>query len=267
VPLVEIVLKYGLPLVFVNVLIEQLGLPIPAVPTLIVAGALSVDRGVSAPRVLAVAVLASVIADSLWYALGRRLGLRVLKTICRISLSPDSCVRQTTSAFERWGMPSLLVAKFIPGFSTVAPPMAGATRARLLPFLVYDGAGALVWAGAGILAGMVFHRAIDRGLEFLASVGSRAIAIVGGALLLFIAVKWWQRRRFYKMLRMARISVDELHRLIQEGRDPVVVDVRTHGSRQADPRRIPGARLLEFGQLPEKLEDLPVDREIILYCT
>ena len=265
--LMTLVAQYGVSFVFINVLLEQLGLPIPAIPTLIVAGALAMQGGLSAPLVLLSAVAASLIADALWYALGRRHGFRILKTLCRISLSPDSCVRQTTTVFEKWGLPSLVVAKFIPGFSTVAPPMAGATRARLLPFLVYDGAGALVWAGAGILAGMVFHRAIDRGLEFLAGVGSRAVGIVGGALLLFIAVKWWQRRRFYKMLRMARISVDDLHRLIQEGRDPVVVDVRTHGSRQADPRRIPGARLLEFGQLSERLEDLPVDREIILYCT
>jgi membrane protein DedA with SNARE-associated domain len=259
--------KYGLSLIFLNVFLEQIGLPIPAMPVLVVAGALAVERDLSAPRALVVAVVASLIADALWYQLGRRYGFRVLKVLCRVALSPDSCVRQTTSIFEKWGMPSLLVAKFVPGFSTVAPPLAGAINARFLPFLFYDGAGALVWAGAGVGAGMVFHRAIDRGLEFLTSIGSRAIVILAGALALFIAVKWWQRRRFYKELRMARISPSDLYRLIEEGRDPIILDVRTHGSRAANPRRIPGARLLEFSDIPEKLAGLPTDREIVLYCT
>ncbi|HLN57835.1 MAG TPA: VTT domain-containing protein [Thermoanaerobaculia bacterium] len=259
--------KYGLSLIFVNVLLEQMGLPIPAIPVLVVAGALAVERDLSAPRVVLVAVLASLIADALWYALGKQHGFRVLKTLCRVSLSPDSCVRQTTSIFEKWGLPSLVVAKFVPGFSTVAPPLAGAINARFLPFLLYDGAGALVWAGAGVAAGMAFHRAIDRGLEFLTGIGSWALVVLGAALALFILVKWWQRRRFYKLLRMARISPEELHRLMDEGHDPVVLDVRTDGARLADPRRIPGARLLALSDIPEKLAGLPRDREIILYCT
>jgi membrane protein DedA with SNARE-associated domain len=259
--------KYGLSLIFVNVLLEQLGLPIPAMPVLIVAGALAVERDLSVPRVLLVAVLASVLADTLWYALGKRHGFRILKTLCRVSLSPDGCVRQTTSIFEKWGMPSLVVAKFVPGFSTVAPPLAGAINARLVPFLLYDGAGALVWAGAGVGAGMAFHRTIDRGLEFLTGIGSRALVVVGGALLLFILYKWRQRRRFYKMLRMARISPQELRRLMDEGHDPVVLDVRTSGARLRDPSRIPGARSLELADIPEKLAGLPRDREIVLYCT
>jgi membrane protein DedA with SNARE-associated domain len=259
--------KYGLSLIFVNVLVEQLGLPIPALPVLIVAGALAVERDLSVPRVLLVAVLASVLADVLWYALGKRHGFRILKTLCRVSLSPDGCVRQTTSIFEKWGMPSLVVAKFVPGFSTVAPPLAGAINARLVPFLLYDGAGALVWAGAGVGAGMAFHRAIDRGLEFLTGIGSRAFVIVAAALLLFVLYKWGQRRRFYKMLRMARISPQELRRMMDEGRDPIVLDVRTSAALLRDPSRIPGARSLGLADIPEKLAGLPHDREIVLYCT
>ena len=266
-PLAVYVSKYGLSLVFVTVLLEQLGLPIPAMPVLIVAGALAIEKKLSVSGVLLVALTASVIADAAWFFLGRRFGFRVLKTICRVSLSPDSCVRQTTTIFEKYGLPSLVVAKFVPGFSTVAPPLAGAINARLLPFLAFDGAGALVWAGAGVGAGALFHRAIDRGLEYLTGIGTWALAILGAGLLLFIAVKWWQRRRFYEMLRMARISPQELRRLMEEGRDPVVVDVRTRGARVSDPRRIPGARLLELSELSEKLGDLPIDREIILYCT
>jgi hypothetical protein len=190
-----------------------------------------------------------------------------LKTLCRVSLSPDSCVRQTESLFERWGMPSLLFAKFIPGFSTVAPPLAGALGASPASFLVYDAGGALLWAGAGVGGGMLFHRAIDRVLVFLTSIGSWAIVILAGALALFVAYKWWQRRRFYKMLRMARITVDELWRLIEDGQSPIVLDVRTAGARSADPRRIPGAAVLDASEIDARLQELSRDREIILYCT
>ena len=261
------VLTYGLPLIFGIVLLEQLGAPIPAIPVLVVAGALSVDSGLSAWQVLFVAIGASLVADSVWFLLGRAQGHRILKTLCRISLSPDSCVRQTESVFERWGMPSLLVAKFIPGFSTVAPPMAGATRARFGEFLLYDAGGALLWAGAGVIGGMVFHRAIDRALAFLASIGGAAFVLLGAGLIVFIAFKWWQRRRFYKVLRMARISVEELRRLMDEGQSPIVLDVRTVKGRALDPRRIQGASVLDIQNFDAALKELPRDREIILYCT
>ncbi len=265
--LAEAVTRYGLPLIFANVLAEQLGLPIPAIPTLIVAGALAVERDLSVARVLLVALVACLIADSIWFLAGRRHGFRIWKTLCRVSLSPDSCVRQTSASFERWGMPSLLVAKFVPGFSTVAPPLAGATGARMLSFLFYDAGGSLLWAGAGVAGGMVFHRAIDRALEFLESTGSWALVLLATALALFIAYKWWQRRRFYRTLRMARISVDELYRAIQSGEDPLIIDVRTGGARAADPRRIPGALAMQLSELDQRLAQLPANREIVLYCT
>jgi membrane protein DedA with SNARE-associated domain len=265
--LTQYVLTYGLPLVFGIVLLEQLGAPIPALPVLIVAGALSRNGQLSSALVLVVAVGASVLADSVWYALGRRRGQRILKTLCRISLSPDSCVRQTEAVFERWGMPSLLFAKFIPGFSTVAPPLAGAAGASFSSFLLYDSGGALLWAGAGVAAGMAFHRAIDRALSLLASLGSGAFVVLAAGLAVFVAFKWWQRRRFYKMLRMARISVDELRRLIDGGEQPIVVDVRTAGARARDPRRIPGAVVMGISDLDAHLSELPRNREVILYCT
>jgi membrane protein DedA with SNARE-associated domain len=265
--LIENVTRYGVALVFANVLLEQLGLPIPALPTLIVAGALSARGKLSAPHVLIVAVLGSLIADFVWYELGRRQGYRVLRTLCRVSLSPDSCVQQTESFFSRYGMTSLLFAKFIPGFSTVAPPLAGATRARVASFLAWDACGALLWAGGGFMLGAIFHRAIDRVLGALASFGSGALVILLAGLALFVAWKYWKRRRFYRVLRMARISPGELYELIERGEAPVVVDARSSSARRADPRRIPGARSLELPQVESALRDLPTDREIILYCT
>jgi membrane protein DedA with SNARE-associated domain len=265
--LAGLVARYGLPLVFANVLAEQLGLPIPAIPTLIVAGAFSIDRDISAFRVLLWTVVACLIADTVWFALGRRYGLKILKTLCRISLSPDSCVRETSATFEKWGMPSLLVAKFIPGFSTVAPPLAGATGARFPVFLFYDAGGSLLWGGSGVVVGVIFHRAIDRGLDFLTSIGSDAVILLAAALAVFIAVKWYQRHRFYRALRMARITPEGLFELIEGGKGPVVVDVRTDTAIAADPRRIPGALAIRMSELDARVAELPMDREIILYCT
>ena len=265
--LLETVSRYGLALVFVNVLLEQLGLPVPAFPTLVVAGALAAQGTLSLPLVLAAALVASLIADYIWFELGRRQGYRVLRTLCRVSLSPDSCVRQTESFFERLGLRSLLFAKFVPGFSTVAPPLAGATNAHPAVFLVWDGAGALAWAGAALLLGLAFHRAVDRVLDALASYGSGAFAILVGGLVLFVAWKWWQRHRFFRLLRMARITPEDLHDLIAKGQAPLIVDVRSPAARQADPRKIPGALALDLAQIEQELSELTDRREVILYCT
>lgn len=261
------VMNYGLPFVFLNVLLDQIGLPIPALPTLIVAGALVANGNLSVLQLLIVSLSASLLADSVWYLMGRHYGYRILKTLCQISLSPDSCVRQTEAVFERWGMPSLLVAKFIPGFSTVAPTIAGAMRTRVVLFLLYNGAGVLVWAGTGIGVGMIFHNAIDYIASFLTSLGPRALVILGAALLLFITIKWWERRRFYKSLRMARISVNELHRLMDAGQSPVILDVGSHAPLNLDPRHIPGAIFFEISDLEQKHLEITTDREIILYCS
>lgn len=265
--LLEQVAKYGIAFVFGNVLLEQIGLPIPALPTLIVAGALAARGDLSAPLVLLVAVAASLIADLLWFALGRRQGYRVLNVLCRVSLSPDSCVNQTEAFFNRYGLASLLFAKFVPGFSTVAPPLAGASNASVASFMAWDAGGALLWAGSGFAAGAIFHRAVDRVLDVLASFGSGALVFVGSVLGLFILWKYAQRRRFYRALRMARISPEEVSGLIARGESPVILDVRTSRAREADPRRIPGARSLELSGVEAGVSDLPRDREIILYCT
>jgi membrane protein DedA with SNARE-associated domain len=265
--LVTLIASYGLALVFANVLAEQLGLPIPALPTLVVAGALAAEGKFSAPQALLAAVTASVIADLTWYELGRRQGSRILKTLCRISLSPDICVRQTETYFERWGLPSLLVAKFVPGFSTVAPPLAGALRSSRTAFLLFDAGGAFLWAGTGVALGMLFHRAIDRALEKLASVGAFSLVLLAAALAVFIAVKSWRRRRFFEALRAARISAGDLRRLMDDGKSPIVLDVRSSSALKADPRRVPGAEMFAISEVDQRVAALPRDREIILYCT
>lgn len=259
--------QYGLLFIFANVFVEQIGAPIPALPTLVVAGALAARGEMAALPLLLVAVAGSVLADSLWYLLGRRKGIRVLQVVCRISLSPDSCVRQTEALFERTGVLSLLFAKFIPGYSTVAPPLAGAMGTRFAPFLVWDALGSLLWATSGVVLGLLFQDAVGRVIGYLETLGLGALGVLGSALALVIAAKWWQRRRLYKILRLARISVAQLQELRAGEVAPVIVDVRTRTRHLADTRRIPGALLLTLDEIDAKLAELPRDREIILYCT
>jgi membrane protein DedA with SNARE-associated domain len=265
--LVHLILRYGVPLVWLNVFLEQIGAPVPALPTLIVAGALSRNGRMSSTHILVAAVVASLIADYVWFVLGRIYGFRILRLLCRISLSPDSCVRDTEASFTRWGLKSLTIAKFIPGFSTVAPPLAGAVGKSGVAFLLYDAVGALLWAGAGVAAGRLFHRAIGRVLQHLENLGWWSVVIVLSILALVIAFKWWQRLRFYKELRMARVTVDELKAMIERGESPIVLDVRTPSSRKAHPQRIPGAIVAKPDEIAERIADVRPDTEIILYCT
>lgn len=148
--LLHLVEQYGLTVVFFNVFVEQLGAPLPAYPTLVVTGALLERSSYSTPLLLFIAVLAALIADFMWYLAGRRYGRKVMGTLCRISLSPDSCVRQTESVYLRWGASSLLVAKFIPGFASIASALAGALGTRRTSFIFFDSIGTALWAGSAI---------------------------------------------------------------------------------------------------------------------
>jgi len=265
--LIHYLVRYGVSLVFLNVFAEQIGAPVPAVPTLIVAGALARNGLMSSTHVLLVAVIASLIADWIWFLLGRRYGYRILTTLCRISLSPDSCVRETEARFERLGLKSLLFAKFVPGFSTVAPPLAGAGKRSTLAFLIYDGIGALPWAGSAVAVGRLCHRQSGHVRDKLENLGWWALAIVGFGLALFVLGKWWQRARFLKQLRIARVSVHELKEMIERDEQPVVLDVRTRSSQARDPRRIPTAIVTHADEIDNTVEAISPDQEIVLYCT
>lgn len=256
--------QYGLAFAFFNVLAEQIGLPVPAYPVLLVTGALSVEGRYSWPALLAVAVTACLIADLAWYAAGRRYGSKVLRTICRISISPDSCVRQTESLFERWGIWSLLFAKFIPGFATLATALAGNMRVPLAAFIAVDALGATLFAGVGIGLGVIFHAAIDDILEVFASLGQIGIVLVLAALVFFLLSRWWQRERLLRQLRSARITVPELQGLIDSGSLPAIIDVRSAGSRLRD-GTIPGAQAWP-AQTGDAAPAFPLDMEVIVYC-
>jgi len=265
--LLELMSRFGLTFVFANVLLEQLGLPVPAVPTLLVAGALAADGRLPGGALAVLALLACVIADSSWYAAGRLYGNKVMRLLCRISLTPDSCVSQTQERFERWGNNALVMAKFVPGLSIIAPPLAGAARMGVLRFLGWSTLGSLLWVIAALGLGALLRHQIVALLPRLKDLGSLAAEVLGALLALYIAFKWWERQRFYSMLRMARISVTELARLIDSGAAPLIVDVRSATARALQPQSIPGALQISLHEIGGRVRHLPRDRDIVLYCT
>ncbi|MGI4982714.1 MAG: DedA family protein, partial [Janthinobacterium lividum] len=193
----------GALLVFGSVLATSLGLPVPALPTLMLVAAglaLHPDGG---HRTLLLAwlasILASLIGDTVWYLLGRHFGSRTLRALCSLSLSRDTCVRQTENVYTRFGARVLAVAKFVPGLSLVAVPLAGAMGVRAAVFAGYDLLGAALWAGVGLLAGTVFAPNINFVLALIARTGGRAALLAGAVLLLYIGYRWWRRRSLLRL--------------------------------------------------------------------
>jgi membrane protein DedA with SNARE-associated domain/rhodanese-related sulfurtransferase len=263
--LIELLQQYGLGLVFLNVLALQAGLPLPAYPTLIVAGALAAAGGTPVYQLVGVGVAGALIADSGWYIAGRKFGMRILGTLCRVSLSQDTCVRQTESIFQRFGPSSMLFAKFVPGFASVATAMAGAIRLSYLKFVAFDALGATLWVGVGVGLGYLFRDAIGELMAKLSSLGKYGVMLVVAGFALYILVKWYQRYVFTKQLRMDRVTVDELRNLIDEKKVQALVDVRS-ALTQAATGRIPGARAIDMKKIDEGFKDVPVEGEVIVYC-
>jgi len=259
--------QYGLLIVGVNVLLDQIGLPVPAVPTLVVAGAVAANGNLALVPLFLLSVGACLAPDCGWYLVGQIYGIRVLKTLCRISLEPDSCVSQTQARFELWGVKSLVIAKFVPGLAIIAPPMAGAMRIGWVKFIALSAVGAALWSGSALAAGMLFSSQIDALLSHLDRIGVAAGLVIAGLLAAYIAFKWWERARFLAALRMARISVADLYELVQAGAAPIIVDVRSPTARTLEPRWIPGAIHVPIDAVGRHVRDLPRDRDIILYCT
>jgi len=264
---IQFVLRHGYAMVFMVVLIEQAGLPIPSIPVLLAVGALAGSGRLSLALALALAVVAALIADSVWYNLGRRRGHAILRLLCRISLEPDSCVRRTENAFARNGARSLLLAKFVPGLSTAAPPLAGMLRMRPSRFVTWDAAGALLWAGTFAGLGFVFSAQLDRVTAYAQRLGSGLLALLVGGLVAYIAFKYYGRRRFLRELRIARITPEELKQKLDAGEEVVVVDLRHSVDFGCDNAKIPGAKHLNPEEIELRHQEIPRDRDIVLYCT
>jgi membrane protein DedA with SNARE-associated domain/rhodanese-related sulfurtransferase len=259
--LIHVIETYGLWVVFFSVLLDQGGLPTPSYAPMIVTAALATEAGQPLWPILLVGAIAALVADVTWFAGGRRYGAQLLRLMCRISLSPDSCVGTTRRIYEKFGAPSLMLAKYIPGFAAVSTTLAGQAGTSWTRFLVFDFLGAVLWVSGAIILGAVFHEAVDALLSTLEDLGLVALIMLLLAVSLFVAYKWWQRHRFLREIRMARISSDELRTELQTMPGLQLIDVRTAESRALS-GWIPGSiNVRDVSELK-----IAPDGTVVVYC-
>jgi membrane protein DedA with SNARE-associated domain/rhodanese-related sulfurtransferase len=260
----EFLIKHGYVVIFVAVFIEQIGLPIPSGPVLLAAGALVGFQRLSLVPVLALAIAASLICDSLWFCLGRLRGNSVLTFVCRVSIEPDTCVSKTHSAYVRYGPESLILSKFLPWIGTLGPPMAGMFNLAIWKFLLLDAVGALVWAGAYIAGGWVFRRQLEDLAAALSRFGVWLGVALGAALVAYVGSKVVRRRRLYHALRTHRITPLDLKRRMDAGEPLIVVDLRADFERGDG--CIPGALAVAYDDLDSLLPKIGKS-EVVFYCS
>ena len=260
----DFLIRHGYIVLFGWVLLEQLGLPIPAAPLLIAAGALARAGKMNLTFAMTLAFVAAILADLFWYFLGRYRGGRILKLLCRISLEPDSCVRRTENLFIRHGIRSLLVAKFIPGLNTAAPSLAGVFRMPVRRFLIFDSLGAFFWVVTVISLGLIFSDQLE---QLALRWGGWLVAALAGSLAAYVLWKFIQRRRFIRRLRIARITPKELMDKLAAGENISIVDLRQPIDIEAFPQMIPGALRIAMEEIEDRHREIPRDRDVILYCS
>jgi membrane protein DedA with SNARE-associated domain len=264
---IPFLLRHGYWVLVVNVFAEQVGLPIPAFPVLLAVGALAGLGDFSFWISLLLAVSAALASDLIWYRLGRTRGHSILNLICRVSLEPDSCVSNTKSLFGKLGARALLIAKFVPGLGATTAPLSGLTRMPLYKFVPADAAGATLWSATYLAVGYVFRNQLERAGEQAERMGSWLLAILAGGLAAYIAWKYYQRRRFIRDLRVARITPEELMEMITSGAGVTVVDLRHSLDVEHDNVKLPGAIWITMQELETRHEEIPRDRDVVLYCS
>jgi len=264
---VEFLVRHSYPILFFWILVEQLGLPLPGLPLLLAAGALAGGGHLNLAAAVSLPVLACMCADFLWFQIGRHRGIAVLGWICRLSLEPDSCVRRTEDAFMRHGAKSLLISKFVPGLNLAAAPLAGIFRMRIRRFLPFDALGALFWAGGYVVVGFAFTEQIEMVAHYALRLGESLLILLLAGLFAYIGWKYFQRRRFLRDLRIARVTPEELKEMLDTCEKIQIVDLRHAIDFAAEPQTVPGALHFDPKEIEQHKELISRDRDIVLYCT
>lgn len=252
--------------VFLTVLVEQIGVPIPAIPVLLAAGAVAAHGEAHLSVLTGLSVAACLLGDMVWFELGLHRGRQTLALLCRIALEPDACVRRTENLFVKHGIRALILAKFIPGLSTLAPALAGLFKIPIGRFLFFNGAGSLLWSFLFLLLGYLLSEQIgylaEQVMRFGQSAGILLAVLLGG----YVFYKYLHRRKLLRELRVARISPTELKQLMDDGHHMLVVDLRGIEDHIADPYTIPGALRISAEEFELRHGAIPRDRDVILFC-
>ncbi len=264
---IHILMVYGYFLLFVWVLVEQVGIPLPATPVLLAAGALSAEGQINFGLALLVGILASLAADSFWFLVGRRYGHHVLRILCKLSLEPTTCVRRTQDSFGRRRGVLLMFAKFVPGLSTLAPPVAGENGMSFAPFLFFDSIGSALWVGALLAAGRFFGDLLKRDPSALEWVGHFSAALLVLGIVGFFLGRLYRRHLVLKKLSASRLDPEELKRQLDAGQSIYIVDLRHPLELLPDPFTLPGAQHFSPDDLTLRHQEIPRDRDVVLYCT
>ena len=262
----HILLTYGYLLLFVWVLAEQLGLPLPATPVLLAAGALSNDGSLNLSFSFASGFAASLIADSAWFFFGRHFGQRVLRLLCKLSFEATTCVQRTRDSFAQRRGTMLVFAKFVPGLSTLAPPVAGQSGMAFGSFLLYDGLGSAIWVGVLLAGGRCFAGVLQSNPHLFDWVDRFSGALLTSGIVGFFLVRLWRRHSALKKLASSRLDPTELKQLIDAGEEPMIVDLRHPFDVAPQPFTLPGARLISADTLTAGHQELPRDRDVVLFC-
>lgn len=256
---------FGAGVVFLSVLVTQLGVPVPAAPVLVLAGTMAADGEVSYVHLLVAAVVATLLADSLWFTAGRKRGRRLLNGLVRFSLSLDTTIRLARNVFERYGAPILSVAKFVPGLGLISAPLLGTTSVDVRIFLLWDAVGAVLWAGTWLLGGAALNEEIARFVMFVRANGGTIFDVLAVAFVLFLGWRWLRRLQFRRWLATHRITPDQLDEMMKSPVPPIVLDARPSSVREKEAYRIPGARPLNL-ESNEALAPELLARPIVVYC-
>ena len=265
--ILEFVVHYGYALLFIWVLVEQGGLPIPATPLLLAAGALAAQGRMHFALAALIPAVASLFADTFWYFFGKRRGGVVLNLLCRIALEPDSCVRRTESTFTRFGPRTLLICKFVPGLNTAAPTLSGMVGVDFPRFLLFDFLGALLWTSAYAGLGFIFGKQLDRANFYVQRFGGWILILFGAIIIAYVLNRWRERQRFLQQVKGDRITADELKHKLESGEQIVIVDLRHPLDVLSDPQTLPGALQISPEDLESRHGEITRDGEIVLFCT
>jgi membrane protein DedA with SNARE-associated domain/rhodanese-related sulfurtransferase len=263
----HILLTYGYLLLFAWVLIEQLGAPFPAIPALLAAGALSADGQLNFYEALLIGLAACLIADSVWFFFGRRYGHHVLNLLCRLSMEPTLCVRRTQLQFSQRRQFTLLISKFVPGLATLSPPVAGQAGMSYGEFAMFDGAGSLLWLLPFLVGGRLFGAALKRDPSLMDWVGRFSGALLLLGIVVFLVIRVLRQRMLLRQMVQSRLEPQELFAQMQSGEEVYIVDLRHPVEQLTDPFVLPGAQRISPDELTQRHNEIPRDRDVVLYCT